>query len=404
VSEIEKAITESLSETRHLGVQVYVSWHGEVVIDTAAGLRDDGNALERDDLIVWFSAGKPLLAAAVCRLWQTGALDLDAPVARYVPEFAVGGKDAVTCRHLLTHSAGRLRASDPDRATALFAMDYEPAVRVALTADMHPEDTPGRQPSYTSSILSWTILSEVVRRLDGRRFDRYVIEEVCGPLGMTCHYGFTEAQLRTLGGRVTTYDRTPRKARYLNVGDAEEGARIRKVLETGSLQRSLDPGAGLWASARDMGRFYEFLCRRVTTPDGANDRGTVLDASSVAAMTRPQRPSFFAETPLVDFGLGVTLEARRHGYEHANFGSYCAQGTFGHQGHGSPMAYADPENGLVVAFNGNGLPGRIVGKRVWLAVSDAIYRELGLASGTPVPAVMPSRERFIDLRTPTRNG
>lgn len=79
--------------------------------------------------------------------------------------------------------------------------------------------------------------------------------------------------------------------------------------------------------------------------------------------------------------------------------------TFGHQGHASPMAYAGPEHGLVVSFNGNGLPGRVVGKRIWRRISDAVYRDLGLASGPGAAPLlkMPSRERFIDLRPgPTR--
>ena len=164
------------------------------------------------------------------------------------------------------------------------------------------------------------------------------------------------------------------------------------------------PGPGLRASARAVGRFYEFLCSRMVA--GHWGVGRPLDEDAVRHMTRRQRPSFSEETPLIDFGSGLTLEARRHGDQYAYFGSHCGLRTFGHLGHGSPMAYADPEHQLVVSFNGNGLPGRVVGRLIWRRISDAVYTELGLASSSRPSAhtTRPVRERFIDLRPPTLRG
>ncbi|MEO3890681.1 serine hydrolase domain-containing protein [Nonomuraea sp. B5E05] len=391
---LTEAVAAALGPARHLGVQLYVSVAGEVVCDLAAGIRDDGSPIDVDDLLVWFSGGKPFLAAAVCRLWDAGLLDLDAPVRDYVPGFGRGRAEEITCRHLLTHSAGRLIVADPDGVTSAFSVDYGPALRTVLGARLHPDDRPGRQPSYSSSTLSWILLSEVVRRVAGRSFDTYVAEKICAPLGIESYYGFTQAQLDSLGARLTSY-RTRRSAHYVHDGDAAEGAAIQDILASGTFHRSVDPGAGLWASARGVGRFYELLRLRAAGHDG-----DVLSAGTAAEMVRPQRPSFFEEAPLIDFGLGLTLESRRHGEPYAYFGSHTSLGTFGHQGHGSPMAFADPAHELVVSFNGNGLPGRVVGKRIWRAVSDAVYSHLGLArrASPPVAGTRPRRVRTIDLR------
>ncbi|KOG70084.1 serine hydrolase domain-containing protein [Streptomyces sp. NRRL WC-3725] len=402
--ELARALLEAIGPQRHLGVQLYVSVRGRPVFDLAAGRRDDGTALDPDDLLVWFSAGKPLVAAAVCQLWQDGLIDLDEPVATYLPAFAAGGKAAITTRHLLTHSGGRMSAPGPPGSGIAdpFAVDYEPAIGLALAAELHPEDRPGEQPSYSASVLTWLVLSQLVRHHTGARFDDVVAERIGRPLGMETHYGFTESELSELGNRVCTFV-APRTGLYLNDADAREGAAIREVMAGGTFHRTVDPGAGLWASARSLGRFYELLCARAVGGSWAPADG-VLDERTVAEMVKPQRPSFFEEAPLIDFGLGLTLETRRLGPQYAYFGSSCSFAAFGHQGHGAPMAFADPRHDLVVSFNGNGLPGRVLGKRIWQRISDAVYEELGLTlPDEPARAdgPRPVPRRRLDLRPPS---
>ena len=56
--------------------------------------------------MLWLSSTKPTTAVALAQLWEQGLLDLDDPVARHIPEFAAQGKEGITLRHLLTHTAG----------------------------------------------------------------------------------------------------------------------------------------------------------------------------------------------------------------------------------------------------------------------------------------------------------
>ncbi|MER5704051.1 serine hydrolase [Micromonospora sp. NPDC002296] len=378
---LDRAIAEAIGEVRHLGIQLYVSIAGKPVHDRVAGHREDGTPLGPDDALPWFSGGKPLLAAALCELWRRGSLDPNEPVATYLPAFGTDGKAAITLRHLLTHSSGRLLTDDP-RSADPYSVGYTRAVQGALAARLHPDDVPGQQPSYLSSAIGWLVLSEVVRQLDGRDFDRFVTDEIAGPLGTTYHFGFSTDELRALGGQVGTYHRH-RAAELSSPQEVETAANTRRLLASGLVHTTRHPGEGLWASARSMARFYELLCHHAVGDAWSAGHDGLLDAPTVQQMIRPQRPSFFGEAPLIDFGLGLTLESRRHGEEHAYYGSHTSPRTFGHQGHGSsPMAYVDPEHELVVAFNGNGLPGFVAGRSIWHRVSDAIYRELGLASPT----------------------
>src|SRR4051812_9292811 len=112
------AVIESGMEAGlHVGAQVYVSIKGEVVADIGIGLArpasDGREALEMnsDSIVLWLSSGKPLTAIAVAQLWEKGRLELDDPVVRFIPEFGASGKEGITLRHLLTHTAP-LRLAD----------------------------------------------------------------------------------------------------------------------------------------------------------------------------------------------------------------------------------------------------------------------------------------------------
>src|SRR5688500_16486287 len=96
------AVSAGIDQGFHIGGQVYVSLRGQVMADTALGLarpaRDGRSALPMtpETITLWLSAGKPVTAVAVGRLWERGVLGLDDPVARHVPEFGVNGKDPIT--------------------------------------------------------------------------------------------------------------------------------------------------------------------------------------------------------------------------------------------------------------------------------------------------------------------
>src|SRR6186997_1885646 len=99
---IERGITERL----HLGGQIYVSVRGDVVANEAFGESIPGRAMQPDDLMIWLSSTKPIAAVAIAQLWERKQLDLNDPVVKFIPEFGANGKEAVTIRHILTHTAG----------------------------------------------------------------------------------------------------------------------------------------------------------------------------------------------------------------------------------------------------------------------------------------------------------
>ncbi|GAA1679907.1 serine hydrolase [Fodinicola feengrottensis] len=122
------------------------------------------------------SMTKLFTSILIVQLIQSGKVGLENPVAQYVPEFADGGKQAVTVRMLLTHTSGLpsglpLWSAYPDPASRLDA-----AVRAKLTAP------PGTR--YLYSDLSMINLGVLAERVTGKKLDQLVRERITGPLGM----------------------------------------------------------------------------------------------------------------------------------------------------------------------------------------------------------------------------
>ncbi len=252
------AIEEGIRNQLHLGAQLYVSLRGETVADAALGENRPGDPLTPDHLMLWLSSTKPLGAVAVAQLWERGRLELDDPVARHVPELAVHGKESITLRHLLTHTAG-IRMLDvgwPDRS-------WEEIVAKISAMKPEPRWTPGEKAGYHTS-SSWFILGEVIRRVDGRPFSVYVRQEICEPLGMVDSWvGMPPERflfykgVGALGAMWNTEKTEIRSHGW----DTEERC-VRP-----------NPGANGYGPMRELGRFYEMLLgrgihngRRLLTP------------------------------------------------------------------------------------------------------------------------------------------
>ena len=110
-------------------------------------------------------------------LYDEGKLELDAPVAKYLPAFTGGGKDAVTIRHLLTHRSGLPAGRD------LWRIARNPQEARLAVIDTRLACAPGR--CYEYSDLGYIILGMVVENAAGQELDRFLAERVFVPLGMT---------------------------------------------------------------------------------------------------------------------------------------------------------------------------------------------------------------------------
>ncbi|MGE5608043.1 MAG: serine hydrolase domain-containing protein [Bacillota bacterium] len=358
-------IEQGIADGMHLGAQLYISRNGQVVADQGIGEARPGEPMTPDHLSLWLSSTKPIAAVAIAQLWERGKLDLDDPVARYIPEFGVRGKEHVTLRHVLTHTGG-FRGI----AGTWTIRPWDQVIAHICRSALEPDWVPGHKAGYHVA-SGWFILGEVIRRIDTRPFDRYVREEIFLPLGMRdCWIGMPVEQYQTYGRRLAPmYVASEDGLDDEYAGNTQEGiTRCR-------------PGANGRGPIRELGRFYEMMLNRGRLPGSQPTQ--ILRPQTVEALTARHRVGLYDHTfkHVLDWCLGFIPNNNYLGVETVpyGFGPHVSMRTFGHSGHQSSTAFADPEYNLVVALAFNGMPGEARHDQRIRAVLPAIYEDLGLA-------------------------
>ena len=137
-----------------------------------------------------FSATKGVAAICVAMLAQRGALDFDAPVATYWPEFAAQGKQALTVRQMMSHQVGLVSVDTPLTIDEVYAVG---PITKAL-AEQAPLWPIGSGHGYHALTFGW-LVGELIARVDGRRINQFLQEEVVGPLAAEMWIGLPESEM-----------------------------------------------------------------------------------------------------------------------------------------------------------------------------------------------------------------
>jgi CubicO group peptidase (beta-lactamase class C family) len=342
-------LEKGVADGTQIGAQIVVLQHGETAIDAAIGESRLGVPMTRDSMMLWFSMTKAVTAVAVAQQWERGALDIDAHVVDYIPEFGAHGKDVVRLRHVLTHTAGfpngdGILQGQPWRDTN--------AESLARIYDASLDYEPGTRAGYHAS-AGMTVMGEIVARVSGIPFSDYVRREIFEPLGMSdCWIGMPVEQYEAYGDRIGVMH---------NTTEAEPVALTR--LDNAKTNAQPMPGGNGRGPMWQLVRMYESL-----------RRGEILAPITVDAISARHRTEMLDETfgTVVDWGLGLAVDTYA-------MGRHCSRRTFGHGGHQSSVAFCDPDNEVVAAVICNGMPGRDRHSARLDAIASAIYVDLGIA-------------------------
>jgi CubicO group peptidase (beta-lactamase class C family) len=191
---VQAAIDQRVASGDEVGVQVAVVDHGRVVVDAVSGSADpdQGRAAATGTLFWAASTAKGVASAVAHTLMERGELADDLRAAEVWPEFAAHGKDRVTLRHVLLHTAGV--PAPPYDTTVEQLCDWEHMCAALAEAELWWE--PGTRFGYHAKTFGF-LLGEIVRRATGRSLSWWLREAVTVPLGVTdeVHFGVPEELL-----------------------------------------------------------------------------------------------------------------------------------------------------------------------------------------------------------------
>jgi CubicO group peptidase (beta-lactamase class C family) len=343
---VREAFANNLAESE-VGAACCVYWNGEPVVDIWGGFadRESGRPWQRDTAALVFSSTKGITAALVHLLAQRDQIELDAPVARYWPEFAANGKQSIAVRDVLSHRAGVPAVEGNLTLEDVYA--WHP-ICTAIAAQK-PIWEPGTAHGYHARTFGW-ILGEVIRRVTGLSAGQLLAKEVAEPFAIELWIGLPEAIEPRVATNYTAPESTDPNQRALRakfmgpdtlLGRALEGPAgvlpYGPIWNTRALHAAELPSSNGIASARGLARFYAALIGDV---DGHR---RLLSAPVVAAATAAQveGPDKVILMP-TRFGSGFALPPM--------LGLALPDTAFGHPGAGGSLGFADPASGLAFGY------------------------------------------------------
>ena len=309
----DQLINDAIAKGKCSGAVLLVGRGDGILYEKAYGhraVKPSAVAMTADTVFDLASLTKPTATAiAIMKLTEQGKVKLDAPVATYLPGFAVAGKQNITLADLLLHIGGLM--ADDDLSD--FAGGPDAGIKKILAAP--PAFPPGSR--FVYSDMGFIVLGELVHRVDGRPLDVFTREEIYRPLRMN-DTGFLPPD--ALKSRCAP---TEQRDDHWMIGQVHDP----RAFALGGVAGH----AGLFSTAEDLSRF----CRMILA-GGTLDGVRILKESTIRTMIEPHQ---LPGGGLRAYGLDIDTPYSRVRGDRFERGS-----TFGHTGFTGTAFWLDPEN------------------------------------------------------------
>jgi CubicO group peptidase (beta-lactamase class C family) len=283
------------------------------------------------------------MTSAMMQLVESGKVDLDAPVQRYLPEWTGPGKERVTVRDLITHRSGLPAFKQ------YFKLNLSPDSTLRLFFATPLDTTPGARMVYSD--IGAILLGKIVERVSGESLDAYLARHVFGPLGMRDTRYRPDSSLLS---RIAPTEKDPWRGRHIR-GEVHD--------ENAAALGGVSAHAGLFSSAHDLQRLA-----RVYLNGGALDGARLARSATVRQFTTVQDSIFSSRA------LGWDTPS-----ENSSAGHFITRPAFGHTGFTGTSFWVAPQHDLYVILLTNRVNPTREHSRIGpvrVAVADAAMRAL----------------------------
>ncbi|MEO1088655.1 MAG: serine hydrolase domain-containing protein, partial [Acidobacteriota bacterium] len=248
-------LNEAVASKYFAGISAGLARHGDIVWTGSAGYCDVDakRACSPSTPMRIASITKPMTAVAILQLHEKGLLDLDAPIATYLPDYPAATASKITTRQLLHHTAGLGGyKSSKEKETVKEYRSLADAAKVFYGRDLLFD--PGSTYSYTT--YGYVVLGWVLESVSGMSYERYLQKHIWGPASMD------QTGVERFGRRDATHSKLYTRSRRGRIKEAK----------TNNLSNRI-PGGGLYSTGEDILRFGQALLD-----------GTLLSPESLAAL------------------------------------------------------------------------------------------------------------------------
>ena len=328
------------------GAALSIFRDGKEVVNLWGGDKNDSEVWTEHTATTIFSCTKGLVSILAARLVQESLLDLDDPVAKYWPEFAQSGKQAIPVRWLLEHKAG---LSAPRKDLSIEdVIAYQPVLDAL--AQQEPLWEAGTGHAY-HALTFGHLVGRVIFGATGLRIGEYFKKLVADPLGASAWIGipkakldsvaflYTDSKRESLGGSPGSDDYWIEKSMTFGSAFSVDIAGVGTGFNNPELQMAELAGAGGISTASSLAKIWSAT---VVETEGAR----LLNDETASIFSRPTitGPSVWNDPgPWGTTGLGFMVPT-------VGYRASIAPDSFGHDGLGGQTCFASPEHKIGFAF------------------------------------------------------
>lgn len=373
------------NEGRELGSSVCVYHKGKPVVDLWGGLAaptkwfKSAPAWNHDTITYLASATKVVPALVTHYLAQQGKLSIDAPIADYWPEFGVNGKESITIRMLLNHTAGVVTLEKP---FGLREMELGTPIAESI-ASQSPVWEPGMKHGYHATTFGFG-LAEIVRRVTGKTIGKYFADVIATPRHIDVYVGLSQSEVPRMAKlkspsfqQMIRATKSPEYSTFSKAMRDHSSLFYRATFETTSISfRDVDdprmylceePTGGAMGSGSGLAKLYASMI------DVVDDMPVLLNGRTIDMVCTAETDNTDQILQLeTTYGPGFLLPGG------GMWPAFGVQRAFGYPGATGSLGFADPDNHIAFGYVPNKMTGFIEGtdKRAEQLVA-AVYKSLG---------------------------
>lgn len=386
--DFDEVLSTLVLEDAPAGGALVIYHQGNQVVNTATGLALPNTPWQSDTLSVNFSIGKGVMATLIAVLVSRGMLDYDEPIAKVWADFAHHGKQHITLRQVLTHTAGLFNIASLTKELSDL-LDWQVMTdKVAyMTTDTPKGQQTAQYASAYSALVSGWILGKVVELCTSMSLQHALDEYLSKPLGVVgeLFYGVPSDKVAQVARPVRHFDgisahRKPTLkpdstavltalhslpiSQHWAMALGSEGlttASINRLYFDSSAMNLVNYKNALMPNGRDGITYHHPEVLQAVIP-AANGVSTANALAKLYAMHAGggvwQGQTLITPNVLTDLrqlqvdGVDAVMPANmqwRSGF-HRLFSIWHTPNAYGHMGYNGSVAFCDPDRELAVAF------------------------------------------------------